>query len=132
MIYHLNRFVSLCLTCLLIFSALVWHEDISQAASLRLSWVDNSQNENGFDVERKAGTNGVFSTVVTLGSNVTSYTDANLSDSTTYCYRVRAFNSVGGSPYSNEACATTSASAPTPPPTANAISTNIATGATLS
>jgi hypothetical protein len=132
MLYHLNRFVSLCLTCLLIFSALVWHEDISQAASLRLSWVDNSQNENGFDVERKAGTNGVFSTVVTLGSNVTSYTDANLSDSTTYCYRVRAFNSVGGSPYSNEACATTSASAPTPPPTANAISTNIANGATLS
>ena len=47
-----------------------------------------------------------------------------------------AFNEAGGSPYSNEACATTSASAPpplpSPPPTTNTISTNIANGATLS
>ena len=42
------------------------------------------------------------------------------------------FNKAGGSPYSNEACATTTASAPTPPPTANTICTNIANGATLS
>jgi peptidyl-Asp metalloendopeptidase len=131
MAFHFNRVGCFVLTRLLLFSALLWYTEI-EAASLRLSWVDNSQNENGFDVERKAGTNGVFSTVVTLGSNVTSYTDANLSDSATYCYRVRAFNSVGGSPYSNEVCATTAASSPTPSPTANTISTNIASGAVLS
>ncbi len=97
-----------------------------------LTWADNSQNEDGFDIERKAGTNGVFLALLTVEANQKSYTDANLSNGTTYCYRVRAFNSIGGSPYSNEACATTSASAPAPGPSANTISTNIANGAVLS
>ena len=74
----------------------------------------------------------MFLALTTLGANESSYTDANLANGTTYCYRVRAFNSVGGSPYSNEACATTSASAPNPPPSANTISTNIDNGAVLS
>ena len=131
MISNLTRFQSLCHTLLFIVATMIWHEK-SDAASLQLTWADNSQNEDGFDIERKAGANGVFLALTTLGANERSYTDANLSNGTTYCYRVRAFNSVGGSPYSNEACATTSASAPTPPPTANTISTNIADGATLS
>jgi hypothetical protein len=131
MISNLNRFPSLVPASLLILTVLLWHATID-AASLQLSWSDNSQNEDGFDIERKAGTNGVFFLLVTLSANERSYTDATLPSGTTYCYRVRAFNSIGGSPYSNEACATTSASPPTSPPTANTISTNIATGVTLS
>ncbi len=38
---------------------------------------------------------------------MTSYQNSGLSDSTTYFYRVRAYNSAGDSPYSNEASATT-------------------------
>ena len=131
MLSRLNRFQSLISTCFFVLAALIWHENVD-AASLQLSWADNSQNEDGFDIERKTGNGGAFLALTTIPANQSSYTDANLSDGTTYCYRVRAFNSVGGSPYSNEACATTSASAPTPPPTANTISTNIANGATLS
>src|SRR5262249_35013849 len=108
-----------------------WQDKI-EAASLQLSWADNSQNEDGFDIERKAGADGVFLALTTLGANERSYTDDNLSNGTTYCYRVRAFNSAGSSAYSNEACGTTSASAPNSPSTANTISTNIANGATLS
>ena len=139
MICRLIRFQALFATCLFILAALSWHEEID-AASLQLTWADNSQNEDGFDIERKVGTTGAFLALTTVDANQRSYTDANLSNGTTYCYRVRAFNEAGGSPYSNEACATTSASAPTTPspplpppsPTTNTISTNIANGAVLS
>jgi Fibronectin type III domain/Bacterial Ig domain len=133
MLSRLNRSQSLISTCFFVLAVLIWHENVD-AASLQLSWADNSQNEDGFDIERKTGNGGAFLALTTIPANQSSYTDTNLSNGTTYCYRVRAFNSVGGSPYSNEACATTSASAPTPlpPPTANTISTNIANGATLS
>jgi hypothetical protein len=87
------------------------------AASLQLTWLDNSQNEDGFYIERKLGTNGTFSLIATVGPNVASYSDDNLADSTTYCYRVNAFNGAGSSAYTNQACGTTSAiPAPPPPP----------------
>jgi hypothetical protein len=131
MICNLSRFKPLCCSFLFIVATMIWQDKI-EAASLQLSWADNSQNEDGFDIERKAGTDGVFLALTTLGPNQKSYTDDNLSNGTTYCYRVRAFNSVGSSSYSNEACGTTSASAPNPSFTTNTISTNIANGATLS
>ncbi len=36
---------------------------------------------------------------------MTSYVDGTVTGGTTYCYRVRAYNSAGDSAYSNEACA---------------------------
>ena len=108
MLSRLNRSQSLISTCFFVLAALICHESVD-AASLQLSWADNSQNEDGFDIERKTGNGGAFLALTTIPANQNSYTDTNLSDGTTYCYRVRAFNSVGGSPYSNEACATTSA-----------------------
>ena len=76
------------------------------AAQLQLAWVDNSANEDGFKIERMTGTTGAFAPIATVGPNVTSYTDPNLSDGTNYCYRVKAFNSAGDSS-SVEACQTT-------------------------
>jgi hypothetical protein len=82
------------------------------AASLQLNWTDNSQNESGFNIERKLGTAGTFSLIATVGANTISYINSNLADATTYCYRVNAFNSAGSSPYTSEVCGTT----PAPPP----------------
>ena len=65
---------------------------IASAAQLTLSWTDASDNEDGFGIERKTGTGGSFARVASVGSNVSTYTDANLASSTTYCYRVNAFN----------------------------------------
>jgi hypothetical protein len=100
------------------------------AASFQLTWVDNSQNEDGFNIERKLNTNGTFSLIATVGPDVTSYVDDNLANTTTYCYRVNAFNDAGNSAYTNEACGTTPATSP--PPSGNTISTNIANGTILS
>jgi len=76
-------------------------------SQIDLSWTDNSSNETGFKIERKTGSGGTYSEIATTGADVTSYSDTGLSVSTTYYYRVYAYNSVGNSPYSNEASVTT-------------------------
>src|SRR4029434_884888 len=82
------------------------------AAQLILSWSDNSTNEVGFRIERRTGTTtGTYAESATLGVNMASYTDVNLPNGTTYCYRVRAYNAGGTSGYSNEQCATTAVAA---------------------
>jgi hypothetical protein len=75
------------------------------AGQLRLAWIDNANDEDGFKIERKTGTTGTYTQVATVGPNVTSYSDFGLADGATYCYRVRAFNSAGNSAYTLEGCA---------------------------
>jgi hypothetical protein len=75
-------------------------------SSLTLNWQDMSTDETGFAVERKLGSAGTYSQVTSVGSNITSYNDTSLVKGSMYCYRVKAFNSVQSSSYSNEACAT--------------------------
>lgn len=73
---------------------------------INLNWTDNSRNETGFEVERSVdGSN--FSKIADLGANVTSYENSGLSTLTKYWYRLRARNTIGYSPYSNIAEATT-------------------------
>ena len=55
--------------------------------------------------EYKSTSSGTEVGYVTLG-NVTSYTNTGLTGGTTYFYQVKAVNSVGISPASNEASAT--------------------------
>jgi Chitobiase/beta-hexosaminidase C-terminal domain len=73
------------------------------AGVITLAWVDNAANEDGFGIERKTGTNGTFTRIATVGSNVNSYTDSGLTAGNTYCYRV---NTAGASAYTNETCKT--------------------------
>ena len=74
---------------------------------VNLTWTDNSDNELGFKVERKTGTNGSYFQISEVDADVISYTDTNLSPNTTYFYRIRAFNNTAYSAYSNEAHAST-------------------------
>ncbi len=68
--------------------------------SVTVRWADNSGDESGFKVERSG--NGVdFTEVATLGAATTSFVDNGVVASSNYYYRVRAFNSVGNSAYSN-------------------------------
>lgn len=74
---------------------------------VRVTWVDNSTVENGFEIERKTGANGSWSIVGYAGRNVTAFTNIGVSENSSYFYRVRAHNAAGYSPYSNEASVTT-------------------------
>src|SRR5262245_23137324 len=92
---------------LVVIGTLILHSS-ADAASVTLSWIDNSGNESGFKVERKTGTSGTYAQIGTVGVNVRTYTDSTVAAGTTYCYRVRAFNNGGDSAYSNDACGTVS------------------------
>jgi hypothetical protein len=75
---------------------------------INLSWTDNAGNETGFRIERcKGSTCTNFALIATVGANVTSYANTNLTANTTYRYRVYAYNASGNSGYSNVAMATT-------------------------
>lgn len=70
-----------------------------------LAWVDNSNNETGFLIERS--TNGAaFAQIAQVGANVRTFNNSGLVKNSTYAYRVRAFNGSGNSSYSNTATAT--------------------------
>jgi Divergent InlB B-repeat domain len=101
---------SLWLFFALIFGSLVANPPATAAQAV-LTWSDNSTNEAGFYIERRVGMSGTYQQIASTGANSTSYTDPNLTSSTTYCYRVRAFDASGTSAYSNENCATTPAAA---------------------
>jgi hypothetical protein len=74
---------------------------------INLSWTDNSNNETGFRVERKLTSATDWTVISTTSSNVVILSDTDLAASTSYTYRVRAFNTAGNSSYSNEPSATT-------------------------
>ena len=89
---------------------LTTHPSASAALpTLTLTWTDASSNEDGFRIERRTTTSSTYQQLASVGANTTTYTDQNLANATTYCYRVLAYNSGGNSAYSNENCATTPA-----------------------
>lgn len=85
---------------------------VLSASSIALNWTNNAASVTGFKIERKTGASGTYSQIGTTGAQVTTYTDAGLSEGELYTYRVRAYNAVGNSSYSNEAGATTLLAAP--------------------
>jgi C1A family cysteine protease len=73
-----------------------------------LAWTDSSGNEDGFKVERCAGSNCTkFSQIAAIGANSTVYPDTTVRRGTSYSYRVRAYNAGGNSGYSNTVSAKT-------------------------
>lgn len=81
-----------------------------------VNWVDNSNYENGFELWYHDAS-PTFSLLATLPANTTTYNHSGLSYTTTYCYKVRAFNTIGPSVYTNSDCATTPAPAAPQAPT---------------
>jgi hypothetical protein len=76
--------------------------------ALGMRWTDNATDETGFRIERCKGQGcSNFVEIATVGANVSTYTDSGLTARSTYRYRIRAYNSVGSSAYSNTAMAKT-------------------------
>ncbi len=74
-----------------------------------LTWTDASDNEDGFKVERAMGGTTNFTQIATVSANTSAYLSVGLTPSTSYAYRVRAYNNFGNSGYSNTATAITEA-----------------------
>ncbi len=66
------------------------------ASAINLTWQDNSNNEDGFRIERRSG-GAAFAPLATTAANATSYADTTAASGTTYDYRVEAFGPGGTS-----------------------------------
>ncbi|MDY6932709.1 MAG: fibronectin type III domain-containing protein, partial [Spirochaetota bacterium] len=72
---------------------------------IALSWIDTSDNEDGFSIERapeEGGNAGVYEIIHTVSSDEISFNDYGLEVNKEYFYRIRAYNSIGNSDYSNQ------------------------------
>ena len=69
-----------------------------------LAWIDNSDNETGFEIvqcnNKKCSTTTL---VATVGANIATFSHTGLAANTNYIYRVRALNGGVSSAYSNVA-----------------------------
>jgi hypothetical protein len=75
---------------------------------IKLTWKDNSDSEDGFQLECRVGAAGEWKPVQgRTPANVPSFTDYGLDSGQTYAYRVRVFNAAGESAWSNEVAART-------------------------
>ena len=83
-----------------------------------LAWSDNATTETAYEVERStSGIGGPYTLLVSLPAGSTGYSNTGLSESSEYCYRVRAVNAGGASTDDGPVCTTTPALAPPAAPT---------------
>jgi hypothetical protein len=69
---------------------------------ITLTWTDNSSVEDGFKIEKKAGSSGTWTQIATVGANVTTYHYDDFIYSP-YYFRVSAYKGSTHTNYSNEA-----------------------------
>jgi hypothetical protein len=93
-------------------------------SQINLTWADSDNTEQGFKIERCTGAGcSNFAQIAAVGANVTSYSNTGLTASTSYSYRVRAYNAAGDSDYSNTASAVTQAAPALPAAPTNLFAT---------
>lgn len=100
---------------------------------IKLQWLDNSDDEKGFEIMRSLTPGGSFIAVGRVGANKLSFNDSALSSATTYYYKIRAIGATSESPYTGEAVETTFPAPGTPvAPTALSVQTSTPTLISLS
>lgn len=80
-----------------VLNELQFSEYNSSDNSVLISWVDNSSNETGFQVERSTDDGNTWILLETLAANTTQYTCHSVEQDTTYHFRIRSFNDGGDS-----------------------------------
>ena len=74
---------------------------VTTGPRVNLAWRDNATNESGFEIYRATGSGNTYMKIATVGPNVVAFADTAVTAKTSYKYRVRAYNGVGASSYSN-------------------------------
>ena len=77
------------------------------SSRINLAWQHDSTNVKGFRIERRVARRAVWSEIGMTAASTRRFTDMGLKPTTTYEYRVRAFNVVRSSVFSNVARAKT-------------------------
>jgi hypothetical protein len=79
---------------------------------VELGWTDNSNNEEGFIIERETPAADVFQVIDTVAANTVSYIDVTVSQGKRYNYQVKGFNAFTESGYAGPAQVVTILPAP--------------------
>jgi hypothetical protein len=69
--------------------------------TLILNWSCTATNEDGFKIERSLNGSSGWAQISTTGINIHTFTNTGLTSNTRYYYRVRSYNRLGDSAYSN-------------------------------
>jgi hypothetical protein len=72
-----------------------------QQTSIKIEWDDNSNNELGFKIARKAEGELYFKIIDTVAADILTYQEVELRPNTFYEYKVCAYNEHGISAYTN-------------------------------
>ncbi len=96
-------------------SGLVAEQDTSAFTTIKLTWIDESEKETGFQIQRKLGRNGEYAIINEVVADTTSYLDVGLDENVLYYYQVRAMIDEIGSVWSVEDGARTNILTPLPP-----------------
>lgn len=75
-------------------------------ANVVLNWLDDSNAEETFSVERAPGGTTNFAVIGVVARNGVAFTDVNVAGNASFAYRVRAINPRGASAFSNVATIT--------------------------
>lgn len=81
---------------------------------INLTWQDNSNNETGFEIYRKAASDPDFQMIGRVASNSTTYSDSSVTGSTAYAFKIQAVNDNGASGFTPNVNITTPAAPPVP------------------
>ena len=101
----------------LLILALLLTVNSARAASLTLTWDDNSTNEQGFNIyRREAPLTSQFVEIDSVGPDISTWIDINVIEEVVYCYEVKAYNAEGESAAALEKCAMTKTKPPDVPP----------------
>ena len=71
--------------------------------NVKITWLDNSDNENEFIVSRRFADEAEFIILDYLPENTVDYIDKDIDNSYKYCYKITSSNDAGQSD-SEEAC----------------------------
>lgn len=72
--------------------------EITSTSKVKITWADNSDNETGYQIERKTG-NGNFVTLKSVSTNTTVYEDTSAVNGELYTYRITPYApSLSGTP----------------------------------
>ncbi len=94
------------------------------SSQINLTWINGDNAAQGFKIERCTGIGCTdFAQIATVAANVTGYSNTGLAATTGYSYRVRAYNTIGDSGYSDPASAVTLEAPAVPAAPSNLVAT---------
>lgn len=87
----------------LIIASVLLGNSFAMAGNLQVTWLDSSNNEDGFTVEKRLMEKDDFELISYLPADTTLYVDSDVVTYQSYCYRISSYNQAGKST-SDESC----------------------------